>query len=457
MRIAMVVVLASLLSACSSTESQHPSDVGVDTEVDATAGDASADRDVSTTAMSAYTYYRDVKPIIDGRCLGCHLAGGIGPFALGSYEDVAPIRALISSVVTARTMPPFLPSPGCNEYSYDPSLSDEQIALIADWAAGGAPEGDPADASEPLYPYIPAAPDFDTTLEMPEPYTPQVRPDDYRCFVVDWPFDTPKYITGFGVVPGDARVVHHIIAYYAAPDAVATAEANDAAEDGPGYTCFGGPLIGGEGGQAPWLGSWAPGGTGTKYPAGTGLPMEPGSKVIVQIHYNTLTTDPVPDKTRVQFETADSVDKEAFFHLWASPAWLTGNSMAIPAGDPAVSHSFSLDPTVTTGGRPITLYAAALHMHLLGTAAWTWVDRADGREDCLVRINHYDFGWQGGVGFANPVTIQPGEKLGIECTWDNSMANQPSVGGEQLTPTDRRWGDGTTDEMCLGIYYATVD
>lgn len=314
--------------------------------------------DAESATVSDYTYYEHVQPIIAGRCTTCHREGGIGPFTLSSYEEVYALKDLVAEVVEHRTMPPFLPTPGCREYTFDPSLSHAQMDVIRDWTDRGAPAGDPNLSPEPQLPSFPAVPQFDTSLEMPEGYTPQIRPDDYRCFVLDWPSTETRYITGFGAEPGDERVVHHIVAYHATPELADAAIALDAAEDGPGYTCFGGPLLGdGIAGQTPWLGAWAPGGNGSKYPAGTGLPIEPGSKVVVQVHYNTLAVDPVPDRTKVRFETADTVAKPAFFHLWASPTWLEGIGMPIPAGNPAVSHRFSLDPTLITDGRPLTLTA----------------------------------------------------------------------------------------------------
>src|SRR5690349_17959866 len=38
---------------------------------------------------ASVTYYKHVQPIIQNHCLGCHLAGGIAPFPLTSYEEVA--------------------------------------------------------------------------------------------------------------------------------------------------------------------------------------------------------------------------------------------------------------------------------------------------------------------------------------------------------------------------------
>ncbi len=53
-----------------------------------------------------------------------------------------------------------------------------------------------------------------------------------------------------------------------------------------------------------------------------------------------------------------------------------------------------------------------------------------------------------------PVRIPDGDVLRVECEWDNSGSNQPLIAGERMTSQDLQWGDGTRDEMCLGILYA---
>jgi hypothetical protein len=39
----------------------------------------------------------------------------------------------------------------------------------------------------------------------------------------------------------------------------------------------------------------------------------------------------------------------------------------------------------------------------------------------------------------------------MNCQYDNSAKNQPAYQGKQQAPRDVNWGEGTTDEMCLGI------
>src|SRR5262245_57591470 len=57
--------------------------------------------------VAAPTWYRDVQPIVDARCRGCHTAGGIAPFPLEDHAQIAGMRALVHDAVEARRMPPW--------------------------------------------------------------------------------------------------------------------------------------------------------------------------------------------------------------------------------------------------------------------------------------------------------------------------------------------------------------
>jgi hypothetical protein len=94
-------------------------------------------------------------------------------------------------------------------------------------------------------------------------------------------------------------------------------------------------------------------------------------------------------------------------------------------------------------------------MHLHGHEEVLSIDRADGGEDCMLDVPAWNFHWQGSYTFSEPMVVYPGDKLRVTCTWDNTAANQPVVNGVQQPPKDLNWGEGTTDEMCLGIFYVT--
>lgn len=463
-----IAVAAVGLVACGSETKELPANnessnnvdqnnvsVNNGSENNTSANNGSTNNVSENNTPSSLTYYADIKPIIDAKCAGCHVEGGIGPFPLTSFDEVTAVSGLVAAAVQNDEMPPYIYDQECRDYVHNPELSVEQTEAITEWVDAGSAEGDPENEGAPIVADLPDAPQLDTTLQMPTAYTPVQSPDDYRCFVVDWPHDTEKFITGFGVEPGDPETVHHVIAFLAGPDQVAEAEQLDAAEEGPGYTCFGGPGLANQQGIG-WLGSWAPGGVPARYPAGTGIGVDPGSKVIIQVHYNTLIVEPRPDQTTVMVQTADNVEKEALWLPWANPTWLNG-SMKIPAGEADVMHQFEFDPTqFISNGQGVDIWAAGLHQHLLGTSIRASIKHQDGNETCLADAPVWDFNWQTGVDFQEPARLSPGDRLRLECHWDNSMTNQPVVDGQRVTPGDRNWGEGTLDEMCLGLFYVTV-
>jgi hypothetical protein len=408
------------------------------------------------------SYHRDIKPLLDTYCTRCHSSGEIRESVpLTTHEEVQALAPLIKQKVTAREMPPWLAGEGCRDYWFDERLSEEHIAMIAAWADDGAPAGDPN-----VLPNAPPDVVFsemsrtDLTLQMDEPYIPKDFPDDYRCFVLDWPLEEPTFVTGFRANPGNATIVHHMIAYLASPSAATTYDTYDAEEEGPGYTCFGSPGGAGLSGIR-WLGGWAPGGKGSDFPENTGMRVEPGSKVILQVHYNVLKDDPAPDLSGFSVKLDDTVAHEALILPWADLDWIIDDTMIIPAGESQVTHGFSYDPTKVPFfgfmGKAITIHSATLHMHELGSGGTISILRQDGSTECLLDIPRWDFGWQRGYGFKEPTILHPGDRLALECHWDNSPDNQVVVDGEKLMPQDVHWGEGTQDEMCLGVFYITPE
>jgi hypothetical protein len=82
-------------------------------------------------------------------------------------------------------------------------------------------------------------------------------------------------------------------------------------------------------------------------------------------------------------------------------------------------------------------------MHEYGSRASIAILRANGDVDCLLHIEDWDYAWQGEYWLAQPVTVRFGDRLYVECHFDNSAANQPGDGA----PRDLWWGDDK--EMCF--------
>jgi hypothetical protein len=107
------------------------------------------------------TFTKDIVPILQRSCQECHHADSVAPMSLVSYEEVRPWARAMKTRTALRSqrgaMPPFFVEKniGIQRFKHDLSLTEEQIARIAQWADGGAPRGNPADIPKPL--------DFDDT------------------------------------------------------------------------------------------------------------------------------------------------------------------------------------------------------------------------------------------------------------------------------------------------------
>ena len=110
----------------------------------------------ATTLAQNVTFHKDIEPILQRSCQSCHREAGVAPMPLVTYEQVAPYAGLIEYKTGIRdragAMPPWYAEKdiGIQHYKNDPSLTDQEIEAISQWARSGAMRGDPADAPAAL-------------------------------------------------------------------------------------------------------------------------------------------------------------------------------------------------------------------------------------------------------------------------------------------------------------------
>lgn len=380
------------------------------------------------------TFYKDVAPITARHCTGCHQPDSIAPFSLVDYASAAPHAGAIAAATAARQMPP-MPvdnSGQCNSYANARWLDDSEIATIADWFAQGALAGDPSLAGPPPAPLSGLA-RVDAELAMATQYSPHhddpTHHDDYHCFVLPAPSANDTFVTGFEVIPGEARVVHHVIAFQPRSDAAA-AQANDldAAEAGEGYTCFGGPGV-----DADLFAGWAPGAGPTYLPEGTGVALAGGRPVILQVHYN-LAQGVFPDQTRVRLRLSDNVASPAYY------APMADQKLVLPPGQADAEASRRV---VLNLPAPLTIHGVLPHMHELGRTLHMDLE-SGGDSKCLVDVDRWNFHWQNTWWYDRPLDFAGVDALSIRCGYDTRSRTDTVT-----------WGEGTADEMCLAYLYVT--
>ena len=238
----------------------------------------------------------------------------------------------------------------------------------------------------------------------------------------------------------------------------------DAEDEQIGYECFGGPT-GDRGATFPiqQLGGWLPGQSGNTYPDGIGIRVEPGSTIVLQMHYNVATADPTPDQSKFQFSLIKEPTAEGWYAPFLDIGWVLG-SMEIPAGEASVVHALVDDPrsffNLVVGdhidlSNGFRIHAATFHMHQLGVRGeLSHVPR--GPSSVLLNIEEWDFNWQRQYTLTTPFDVPAGDKLKVECEFDNSTGNQPVISGKAQMPVDVSWGEGTGDEMCVANLLITA-
>ncbi len=164
-----------------------------------------------------YTYHGDARAIIEEKCVNCHEEGGIAPFPLDSYERVRAVSAAAAFAVENGSMPPWHPTEGYTAFAGSRALSPEQKYVLLNWLQGDLAEGDPANYEAPPQKDGKQASDYNLRLPLPQAYTPTLRPDDHRCFAIEWPLDEFAYVTNVDVVPDQLDEVHHVIVSIAEP------------------------------------------------------------------------------------------------------------------------------------------------------------------------------------------------------------------------------------------------
>ena len=415
-------------------------------------------------ALTPYTYHGHVKAILDQKCANCHRPDEIAPFSLTNYAEVYPLRAAIGHQVKSGAMPPWPPTNHYLPIQDNRSLSDEDKAILHSWIKGGAPEGSLAD-------HVPrpnnrVEVDYNIRVSINEPYTPTSRPDEYRCLMVDWPLDKTVYVDAVTVVPDVVAQVHHVFAVVVSPENVSIFEAAEAKDGKPGFNCWGAPspedvLV-----PPETLTVWAPGKRGGFLPKGTGIRIEPGSKIAMQMHYNTINSEPLPDQSSLDIHYVDEVERTAATLFFLDVGWVSEGGMPIPAGDPNVTHQYEGDPSALMAfgnaskagvfqGKPFALHSAFMHQHVLGKSTSVELLREDGTEVTLIDIRNWDFDWQDEYFFEEEIIVQPGDRMRVTCTWDNSASNQQFVNGKQMEPQYTEFGEGTVDEMCVNYFFVT--
>ena len=384
---------------------------------------------------NSISFHRDITPILQRNCQGCHRTGEAAPMALFTYKDVRPWAKAIREAVVSRRMPPWFADPAIGKFANDRRLSQSDVETISTWVAAGAPEGDPHDAPPPLrFAEGWRIGEPDVVFELPTPVdVPAAGTVEYTYVIVPTGFSEDKWVTLSEARPDARAVVHHIIAFVRDPNSKWFRE----------YP-VGVPFVpkkGGseEGGQ--FLSGYAPGTPPEEFNPGEAKLIKAGSDIVFQLHY-TANGKPAKDRSRVGLVFAKEPPRRRVLTLAASD-----KEFVIPPGAP--NHSVQASFTLHADSELIGLLP---HMHLRGKAMEMRAVYPTGESEKLLWVPRYDFNWQLGYKLATPKLLPKGTRIEATGYFDNSPNNKSNPDAGVAV----RYGDQSWEEMMIGFFWVSI-
>lgn len=328
-------------------------------------------------------------------------------------------------------------------------------------------------------------------ITMPKPYQPKGSNggyDDYRCFLIDPKINANTILTSIEFVPQTKEIVHHAILFRIPASQIK--QAQDLDKEQNGWSCFGGSGIGAmfqSFVNTPWLSAWVPGRNKDNAPTGYGYPFNKGDQIVLQVHYNLLAAHEghqMKDQSKIilsgvpatgaKIKTLDYELLPAPVEL-ACPAGVTGplcdrkkslidlaaRTSPISALEttgisvlckqdpfnPTPSNTSTCDKVIR---KPQLVVAAAPHMHLLGRSLKIIANPGTANETVLLDNNNYNFDDQSARVLPKPFQLKVGDTVRVQCTFDPTLRQKlPAL--KNLPAKYITWGEGSGDEMCLGV------
>lgn len=463
-----VVGLCAVAAACGSGEPAAP-------------GQAPSLEAGAAPGKAVPTWYRDVEPLVQTACAGCHVANGTGGFLL-DRETAVLLAAFLAERVASRIMPPWPPGRGGPAIVDARALDDAAIATITAWAAGGTPFGDERDHVErpARTSRLPArTPDLHLAVPLEGAYR---RPDnafvsdEVRCFVLDLPAAAAG---GAAIIAAKWQAAHPVGIHSLSgvpldAEAARRAHARERADGRAGFECGGGL---GDLAHGPPLGANGTGaaGDGSSLPDGTAVRVPAGGAVLMRIHYAAAhlgevadasgvdlwlarETEPVrplelvtitapselPCPTGPSADAADACSRDHAFSrlaggdaaevraradalLAACGTSLEAYTARLPFAASAPDH-FAI-PSSCASALPFDGVIRVVHPRMLthGAGIRVEAERADGSYGVLVDIPSWRWAWDGAYVLEQGVAVQAGRKVRVSCTFDNGAAAQWSA------------------------------
>lgn len=419
--------------------------------------------DSAPQSSTAVTFNKDVLPVLQANCQGCHRPGQIAPMSFLSYETTRPWAKAMKAAVLTRKMPPWGADPDYGHFTNDRSLSPRDVEVIAKWADAGAPAGDAKDAPKAIdWPPNGWQIKPDVVVDGPVFDVPASGLVEWMWVVIPSSFKEDTWVTSVEVRPSQPQVTHHMCLAYGPhkPDTeygkfiwqnkerdANGDEIDDRKRQGgvtarPAANTVGGVLGGTNGIEECYEPGRMPADF-RPYSAAKFIPK--GTDIAINYHFTPNGTA-VKANVQIGFTVATEPPKRRYLAMSAS-APEDHETFAIPPNDP----NWESPPVDIEFDRDVQLVGLMPHMHLRGKSMSFELQYPDGRKETILDVPHYDFNWQ--LWYATSINVPKGTKMHVVAHYDNSPNNKFNPNPNKVV----YYGDMTWDEMMFPSWGVVVD
>ena len=228
-------------------------------------------------AYKQISYAKTIAPILEAKCVACHQQGGIGPFAMSSYDVVKGFSPMMREAIRTDRMPPWHSDDAIGAFQHDKSLAPDEIKTLVHWIEAGSPRGE---GTDPLADAKHVAPEWplgkpDLVIDIPAYKLAASGIIDYQYPFVPNVVSEGKWLKASTIKGGQRQGVHHVL----------TGIVTKPPSDGKVTT-------------AQWeasIGGYAVGSESILMPPNVGTYIPPGAGVGFQMHYTPFGKEAVDE------------------------------------------------------------------------------------------------------------------------------------------------------------------
>jgi hypothetical protein len=362
---------------------------------------------------SKYTYNDDVFPILRDRCSRCHVAGGVAPMSLMTYDDAFPWAESIRAELIASHMPPWNADEGFGDLKHAHALTPKEIDVVLTWATGGNPRG----ALDQKVPDVKLKNEWalgppDLALKLPADFTLAAdKMEDTQEFTLPSGTTEARWVRAVDLLPGTPSIVRSATIFVKEP------AAPPAAAPSPERV----------------LAHWLPGQDPDPADSGIAFRLPAGAQIGVRIHY----------KKTWQFE-GKALDDRSTVGVYFAPVKEAHELLTVPIESPALAagqnQTVTFSHTFADEVRAVAMSPDSVPPNI---SLQVEAVRPDGSRTPMIRINTRA-DWDRRYWFEKPLTLARGTKIEVKATFEDpdllsAAFSTPIAGSNAATkPTSMR-------------------